>query len=453
MTTSRRILTAAVGAFALGLVPGTAQAQAPFVVPAPSKGAPSVVAAGEQGAAIVAWSTSAIYEGFGPLTVDTVLPGPDRTRRRWSTDRSLLQSSAGDGAGNLDLLTIKSPRGAGAKPRLVLYRARQGARVRQVWTGPWRPNAAVARRGNSVAIAWIEPVRVRGSRPDRQVLRLTTSTGGGRFTRPRAITGVLPRFIGRDDPAYVSDLDLTLDAGGNPVVALTAWHRPAPVLVLASLTRAGRVRARKVASGVDGLVDAHTTATGRVAVLVEDTGIEGDAGECVGDGNGRKIWATVREPGTSAFGAVQRLESTPFSCAGTGSELVSSDGGLIGVLWSNAPEGLAPAAPSVQLATAAPGSAFGAPAIIDGALLRAATFHGGSLFVLTSRPTDVHNPYAGPLVLQAVTGGSGIGPLEPVEPNGAAGVVADTSPSGTATLLAWRAVGRRDLQLRWIGGQ
>ncbi|MDP1849908.1 MAG: hypothetical protein Q8K79_19135 [Solirubrobacteraceae bacterium] len=340
------------------------------------------------------------------------------------------------------------------EPRLVLYRARQNGGVRRVWSAGAGRQAAVARRGKRLAIAWIKTIRERGTGAGRVVLRLVTGTGK-RFARPRTIEHVLPSWLADDEPAFVNDLALTLDVSGHPVVALTVSRRGAPVLVLASLTNTGRVRARQLTRGVDGLVNAQTTRGGRVAVTVEDTGIEGERGECVGDQRPRQIWGTVREPKATRFGAVVRLHSGAFSCADSAAQLVTNAGERPAVLWGSA--NAAPQAPpTVKLATAAVGKPFGTPATVaSNALFRTATYHAGAsmLLAVTTRPTDPTNPYSGPLVLQAITAGSGVGPREPIDLAGAQNVLSDTTDNGTNSLVAWQTTGTRDLRLTSIGGQ
>ncbi|MEA2151704.1 MAG: hypothetical protein QOD69_3534 [Solirubrobacteraceae bacterium] len=439
----------------VGFPAAAAAAKFPLSIAAPAGGTPSVLAAGDGGASIVVWATNPVFDGYGPLTVDTIKAGPAPARRRWSTSRSLLAGVARDRAGDLDLLTmLSSPARGSDAPRLVLYRARQNGGVRRVWSAGASRQATIARRGKRLAIAWIQTVAGHGTGPVRFVLQFVTSPDGRSFTRPRAVEHVLPSWLGDQGAGFVTDLALTLDAGGSPVVALTASRRRAPTLVLASLTPSGRVRARELTPGVDGLVDAHTTAGGRVAVIVEDTGIEGEDGECVSDHQPRQIWGTVREPHADHFGPVVVLDSGPYSCADSAAQLVTNAGERPAVLWGSA--AAAPQTPpTVKLAIAELGKPLGPPATIaSGALLRTATYHdGGMLFAVTTRPTDTTNPHGGPLVLQAITSGSGVGPLEPVDAAGAQVVLSDTTDNGTDSLIAWQPTGSRDLHMTGFGGQ
>ena len=178
------------------LAPSAAHsASLPLTIPAPAKGFPRVLAAGDSGALIAVWSTDEVYEGYGPLTVDTLACGPGVERRRWRTTDALLADHARDSKANLDLLAAR-PTGKeddrlasiGAQ-RFTLYRARQDGAVRRVWSGGLGRNGLVARRGSKVAVAWVD---YRGKGP---VLRLVTSTDGRSFSRPRAVRGFLPTFL------------------------------------------------------------------------------------------------------------------------------------------------------------------------------------------------------------------------------------------------------------------
>lgn len=147
------------------------------------------------------------------------------------------------------------------------------------------------------------------------------------------------------------------------------------------------------------------------------------------------------------------MDSGPYSCADSAAQLVTNAGEPPAVLWGSAAE--APQTPpTVKLAIAQRGQPFGPPATIaSGALLCTATYHdGGMLFAVTTRPIDATDPYGGPLVLQAITSGSGVGALEPVDPAGAQNVLSDTTDNGTDSLIAWQPTGSRDLHLTGFGG-
>ena len=69
------------------------------------------------------------------------------------------------------------------------------------------------------------------------------------------------------------------------------------------------------------------TRGGRVGLLVEDTGIEGDGGECVADAGGRHIRVLVRERGEARFGSAQTIESPRFGCGSTRRAAARAPGG------------------------------------------------------------------------------------------------------------------------------
>ena len=426
---------------ALGLV-GTApaaHAAGHFSVPAPAKGSPKVLSSGNSGASLLVWATNDIYEGFGPLTVDTIRGGRDRRRTRMTIRDAELADSARDRAGHLDLLVARKPRRASSQPVLALYRALQGGRVRRVWSGGLGRVAAVARRDSAVAVAWVEQTGT------RSLIKLATSRDGLHFTRTRIVSGVLPRFPHTGPVSSVNDLDVSLDAHHRPVLGVTISRRVNPVLVLAALTRHGKVRARQVSDDVDGLIHLETTARGRVAVAVDDTGIEGERGECVGDPNGRRLFAATRERTSARFHVVQRLDAHPLDCGSGGAQL-ETIGERVAVLWTRPGE-----TRTIEGALAEPGRPFAAPtALASGAVLRAATDWRGQLAFASIIPgADV---YAGPLALQIVNA-SGVNPREPIATNSTGLVLLDRDPHDIDMLAAWQDAGSREVQLKYFGGQ
>jgi hypothetical protein len=445
----KRFSAVLAGLVALIATTGVAWARA-LDVPAPAKGFPSVVAAGESGATLVVWSTDEIYQGYGPLTVDTILSGPTAERRRWRKPNSLLADSARDRNNNLDLLVATGPvdrPGSITVPRLALYRAKQDGRVRRTWSGPLGANGVVARRGSTVAVVWV------AYRKRVPSLHMVTSTRGRPFSRPRTVHGVLPRFLRTTDLGYINDLDLTLDADARPVIALTAWHRPAPMLVIAQVTRGGRVRTRQVTRGIDGLVQASTTRRGRVAVMADDTGVEGERGECVGDAKGRRLWATVRDRGATRFPRVRRLDAHPLDCASRGARLVSNVGERVWFMWTSWTGEVS--VRHVRAAYSGPGEAISASiTLADNAIVAAATTStaGGLVNFFTTQVTDALNPYGGALLMQTISA-AGVSEAEPVDPNGVGSVFADRNPGDTFTLLAWVGIRGSSLHLQPFGGQ
>ena len=295
-----------------------------------------------------------------------------------------------------------------------------------MWSGGPGRVAAVARRDSAVAVAWIEQTGTRSQ------IKLVMSRDGSRFTRTRTVTGVLPRFPRTGPVSGVNDLDLTLDAHYRPVLGVTISRRVNPVLVLAALTTRGRVHTRQVSNDVDGLVHLETTPRGRVAIVVDDTGIEGERGECVGDPAGRRLFASTRARTSARFHAVQRLDAHPLEC-GSGGAKLETIGERVAVLWTR-PGG----ARTIQSALAESGHAFAAAptALGSGAILQAATgWRGQLVFASTIRGAD---PYAaGPLALQVVNA-SGVNPREAISTNATELVLLERDPDDIDMLAAWQ---------------
>ena len=256
--------------------------------------------------------------------------------------------------------------------------------------------------------------------------------------------GVLPRFPRTGPVAGVNDLDLTLDAHHRPVLGVTISRRVNPVLARGADAR-GRVHTRQVSNNVDGLVYLETTPRGCVGVVVDDTGIEGERGECVGDPTGCRLFASTRARTSARFHAVQRLDAHPLEC-GSGGAKLETIGERVAVLWTR-PGG----ARTIQSALAEPGHAFAAPtALASGAILQAATgWRGQLVFASTIRGAD---PYAaGPLALQVVNA-SGVNPREAISPNATGLVLLDRDPDDIDMLAAWQEPGSRTVRLKYFGG-
>jgi hypothetical protein len=277
--------------------------------------------------------------------------------------------------------------------------------------------------------------------PGNVVLRLLASPDGVRFPAPRTLHGVLPGWLATVGPSYLSDTGLAFDRSGMLVVAAVVWRRPAGELITTSVTPRGRVLARQTTVGPEGLVRAmETSPSGRTAALVEDTGIEGESGECVGDGKPRKVWAALREPGARAF-STQLLESRQLICAAVSAHLALARDGRAVVLWGTASETDPPVAPTLRMAEARPGEAFGASSLAPfGPMLGDALFvPSGVLVAATLMPSNLIQPYSGRLstVTRAIDG-----TLEPP--------LTLTSTEVHTTLLA--ADGRGRLALAWSDG-
>ena len=169
---------------------------------------------------------------------------------------------------------------------------------------------------------------------------------------------------------------------------------------------------------MSGLVELAVTRGGRVGVLVQDTGIEGDGGECVGDGQGRHIPVRGARARSVRFGSTQTIESPKFGCGSTGASLRALPSNGLAVLYQGGSYDFPPLL--ARAATAPSGAPFGAPgtlatdaradtAVVDGAgrlvtaLLRKTTspeVYGGALSVLRGAgPEESISP--GPVSLAA----------------------------------------------------
>ena len=179
----KRLSIATVALFSL--LCSTAAAQE-LVVPAPAKGFPRVVAAGESGATLVVWATDDVYQGYGPLTVDTILSGPARQRRRSTIRNALLTDSARDRRNNLDVLVARGAdpeRGDRSSAADALSRPAGRARAADVVRRPWparrRGQARLDRRGRLDRVPQARAVSSHGHEHPRAALH-----------RPRTVKGV-----------------------------------------------------------------------------------------------------------------------------------------------------------------------------------------------------------------------------------------------------------------------
>jgi hypothetical protein len=435
-----------IGAVACASAPSAA-AQAwssPLTIPAARSGEPSALAVDRDGNAIVVWGTEVSQRSPGTLTID-VARARDGKRTRWQRGPSLILDTARSAAGDVDVLVQE---GSASPYRLVLLRAGRDGHVRRVWStkthissGGFGTKAQVARRGSRVAVAWLAARSGRQFAPVR--LRLATGSGGAMHTH--TVDGALPRWVD-NHLGHVHSSDLAIDASGAPVIAFTARRMLArKALVLATIAADGRVRTRQISPGVEGLVTLRTTQSARIGVLVEDTGIQDDFGECVTDPTPRRLSAVVREPRERRFGALQLLATPPFSCYGTGGRLGSGPNDRLVVVWGTAPEAR-PGLPTVQLATAQAGQPFAPPTTVaTGLLLRSAAFDANAASVAMTRPPDESAPTSGPLFLQRFGLGSP-GPLQPIDGAYVRSVLTDADPSGHVA-LAWRRGPSKDLLL------
>ncbi len=434
------------GALACASAP-TAAAQtwsSPLAIPAARSGEPSALAVDRDGDAIVVWGTE-VRQGLpGTLTID-VVRARDGKRTRWQRRASLLLDTARSAAGDVDVLVQE---GSASPYRLLLFRAGRDGRVRRLWStrthvaaGGFGTKGQVARRGSRVAVAWLAARSGKRFAP----VRLRLATGSGDALHTHTVGGALPRWVD-NHLGYVHSSDLAIDASGAPVIAFTARRMLArKVLVLATLAANGHVRTRQLSPGVEGLVTMRTTRSGRIGVLVEDTGIQDDFGECVTDPTPRRLSAAVRERGARTFGVLQLLATPPYSCYGTDGRLVAGPDDRLAVVWGTAPEAR-PALPTVQLAAAPAGRPFAPPATLaTGLLLRSAAHDANAITVAMTRPPDEAVSTAGPLFVQRFGLGSP-GPLQPIDGAYVWSVLTDADPGGRVA-LAWRRGPSKDLLL------
>lgn len=425
----------------------------PRTIPAPAGGEPRALAVDRDGNAIVVWGTDVLQRSPGELTVDVLRAG-DANPTRLQRGRSLILDVARSAAGDVDLLVQEGTR---SPFRLVLLHVARDGSARVTWTttthippSGFGAKAAVARRGSHVAVAWLAARSSRRFAPVR--LRLAVSQDGRRF-RTRTVGGVLPSWVD-NHLGSVHSSDLAIDAAGEPVIAFTARRTLSrKTLVLASITRSGRVRTRQLNPGVEGLVTMRATQSGRIGVLVEDTGIEGDFGECVNDPTPRRLWAVIRERGSRRFGVVQPIATPPVSCYHTEGRLVTGPADRLAIVWGTAPEA-PPELPTIQAAFAEVNLPFAAPATIaTGLLLRSAAFDSSALNVAMIRSPEAFSLNAGPLFSQRfpLGGLAPPAPLEPLDGSYVWRVLSDADPSGLVA-LAWQRRPRGDLLLSVAGG-
>ncbi len=400
-----------------------------------------VLAATEGGTAVLVSATDEIYDGPGDLTIDVVRPG--EPNRRWIGRRTLLVDSAVTDGGGADLLV--RDHGRDDRPvSLSLLRVERNGSVRRLWrVVEAGGQAALARSGSWTAIAWLADAGLSDRPP---VLRLATVRGSR--IRTHRVAGVLPAWLGRSDPLYLADLDIAVDPDGRVTFAMTVGGRPRSVLVLASTERDGRVLQRQPAPRVEGLVSLHVAPGGRTAVVAEDTGIEGEVGECVRDHEPRMIRVAVREPAAERFQPTRMLDQLDLACGASGARLVSGPAGRLAVLWGAAPEGTPPSATRVRIALAVPGELFGrrvGPR--RGARLQGAVFDSiGDLHVFGTQLEAGVEPFAGPLVVQRRRPDGSVQPAEVLDrAGGEGGVLAAHGPGGTLVAAWTRADGSRQL--------
>lgn len=307
--------------------------------------------------------------------------------------------------------------------RLQLVKLSADGRLRTVWSAPGLSSATatLARDGRGrVAVAWLTGPAGNAGQP---IVRLATSRDGRTFSNARTV-----RQRG-GKPLGAGALALALDRHGAPVLSIVRSGRPGATTV-ARISARGTVLSSQRFSTVSGTPSMAQTASGRIALLVHDTGIEGEIGECVGDGSPRRVWAAVAEPGSTRFGAPASLNTQRAYCGDGGApELLTAPGNAFVVAFGAIPDGTA--VPEVRVATAAPGAGFAdAPVVWPGHGLAGAAIgpRDGSLVValdgnpLLSARQGADGALAAPAVLAS---GTALGTFVPDRVNG--GVLATTT--------------------------
>jgi hypothetical protein len=370
-------------------------------LPAQQMEVPTVLAFGEGGRGVVVSQVGG--EPYSTPTLQlSVLPGG----RRLTYPGTALVDSVARPEGGADLLVRRGP--SDSRGDLILRRVLPTGRVYDLWSVRTEASdGAVARRGGTVVVTW----------PEGSTLRFVSRRDGGIPTRPRVAR------LG----ARAVNLDLALDARARRVVAVTSFRG----LVLASVGAHGRVLQRQVAPGVSGLVELTRTLGGRLGALVEDTGIEGDGGECVSDRGGRHIRVAIRERGAARFSPVRTIESPPFGCGSSGALLRGLPDGRLVAIYQGGSYDRPPLV--ARIAVAPEGRRFGAPTTLasdaraDTAALAAGRLHIG-LLRLTTQP----GLFTGALSVLPFGGTE-----QPITDGAAAPLLA---ADGTgAVMLAWRA--------------
>jgi hypothetical protein len=346
------------------------------------------------------------YENAGPLTVRRIAPDGAVAVTATRLDTQLLEDRP-DATGGDDLLVLKRP------ATVQLLRLTPDGRLRTTWTAPGRAagTGALARdaRGR-LALAWLTP---------GNGLRVATSPDGRTFSRAHA--------VGAKAIGAVADLAVAVGAGGDPVIAVSRFT----ATDVLTTTRTGAITGRQHLAHAHGLVATAQTAGGRLGLLIHDTGIEGEQGECVQDGQPRRVWATVAEPRTGRFRAPRRLESQRAYCPDGGApSLLAGPREQLVVAFGAIPDGDATRTPRTDVAWASDGRPFGpAFTVWPGLGLADAALdpRDGSVVAALTYPDSYH--------------GHGVTVSERA-PDGATTASHELSPAGALGALATGAGGR-----------
>ncbi|MDX6681098.1 MAG: hypothetical protein QOG94_1137 [Solirubrobacteraceae bacterium] len=336
-----------------------------------------------------------------------VIALPAGTRTTFARTTILDSVNRADGA--VDLLVS---RGATSRSRrqLTLRRVLPSGRILDLWSHDSSATVGALARGSDRTLAiWRDGAKlVTIARPD-----------GGLPTHARDVALGARGVVG---------LALAIDGRGRISVAAMARGG----LVVAALTRRGAVLRRQRYRGASGLVSMAVTPGGRAGVLIEDTGIEGDVGECASGGHGRHIRAVVRERLAKSFGALRTIESPPSGCGSNGALLRATRDESFTAIYQGGSAEHPPLL--VRQAAARRGHGFGRPSTLlaDARAGTAVVTKDGELVVGLLRKTVQPEVFVGSLTVfhapdsfGELDGGPAFAPLLALDASG-------------ADVLAWR---------------
>ena len=389
-------------------VPAAAAAQAPVSLPAVGSEVPADLALGAGGTGALVTQTA----GLDGNPTQAVIAVPAGTRQTFA--RTTILDSAARADGGVDMLVRRGE--LTKRGQLTLRRVMPSGRVLDLWSHDSSSTVGALARGSDRTIAlWLE-----GSR-----LRTTTRPDGGLPTRARTVA------LGVRD---VTDLALALDARGR--ISAAVMQGGSDGLVVAALTRRGEVLRRQsyrdTYRGASGLVEMAVTPGGRAGVLIEDTGIEGDGGECVADGGGRHVRAVVRERLAKRFGSLRTIESPRFGCGSSGALLRATRDESFTAIYQG---GSYDHPPLLARSAEAPrGRGFGAPTTLlsDARADTAVVTRAGELVVGMLSKTTTPEVFSGALTVLHAPDSYGI-----VDPGPAFGPLLALDAAGK-DVLAWR---------------
>jgi hypothetical protein len=418
-------------------------------LPSVARARPLAVEAEPGGGVLLVTAAPAADYSSANVLVEAV-DGSGALRRRTIVPYASVVGQAPAADGGLELLVQQAlPRDPRSnRRRLKLLHVTPDGGVRTQWSDapPTDLAAFDSSPSGRTAIVWVT----------QRGLWYAPSPDGRRFSAPRLTRGLLPAGLAG---GAVVDLGITIGDRGAPVIALTGGIARRSFAVLGGIDREGRASHRQLAPNVEGLVHLTRTASGRIGVLIEDTGIEGERGECVGDGMPRRIYGTVREAGAPGFGALRQLDATPFACQQAPARLLAGPGDRLAVIWGFAGpldtpsfQGAPPYElhdpPTIRLAEAPPGRPFGS--YVEpwtNLVLAGAAFdqHDGTLDVaINGGDHPGRFPYGDRLLMQSRTPDGKLAPAQQLDATGPA-EVAPIDPQRPA--LAWAVGAERRLSL------